>query len=146
MAEERTLNEESDAVRTHLEIMQRVIHRMGENSRACKVWCVTLIAAILVLVARTGNAEHALIALAPTALFFVLDAYYLALERGFRRSYNAFVGKLHSGQASTSDLYTVSPSGSIPTGLLWAMFRSFSVLPFYLVVTATVLLAWGLVL
>ena len=146
MCDKPTLNEESSAVRTHLEIVQGVIQRMAENSRSCKVWCVTLVSAILVLVARTGSAEHAMIALAPTVLFFVQDAYYLSLERAFRKSYDAFVGKVHDGKVSTSDLYAVAPSGSIARGLFGAMFRSFSVLPFYLVVTGTVLLAWRLVL
>ena len=146
MSESTALNHESSAVRTHLTIMQGVIQRMGENSRACKVWCVTLVSAILVLVAQTGDPRHALIALAPTALFFVLDAYYLALERGFRESYSAFVDKVHGGEVTTSDLYAVAASGSTAAGVVWAMFRSFSVLPFYVVVAAMVLLAWCLVL
>ena len=141
-----SINHESDAVQTHLTIMQGVIQRMAENSRSCKVWCVTLVAAILVLVARTGNAEHVLIALAPTLLFYVLDACYLSLERGFRNSYDAFVGKVHRGQVSTSDLYTVAATGSKVKRLLWALFRSFSVLPFYSTVGVMILLAWGLVL
>ena len=145
MSAAHTLNEESEAVRTHLTIMQGVIQRMGENSRACKVWCVTLVSAILVLIAQTGTADHATIALAPTVLFLILDAYYLALERGFRSSYNVFVRKVHEQQVSTRDLYAVAPNHSIPRGLVWAMFRSFSVLPFYMVVTATVVLAWRLV-
>ena len=146
MVENRTLSEESTAVQAHLTITQGVIQRMAENSRSCKVWCVTLVSAILVLVARTGSSEHAMIALAPTVLFLVLDAYYLSLEVAFRKSYDAFVGKVHDGQASTLDLYTIAPSGSIARGLVGAMFRSFSVLPFYLVVTVTVLLAWRLIL
>ena len=145
MAEPQSLSGESSAVQTHLTIMQDVITRMAENSRSCKVWCVTLVSAILVLVARTGNAEHALIALAPTILFLVLDAYYLALERGFRDSYNAFVGKVHDSTASTFDLYTVAPGGSSVQRFFWALFRSFSVLPFYAVVVLTILLAWQLV-
>ena len=145
MAEPQSLSGESSAVQAHLTIMQDVITRMGENSRSCKVWCVTLVSAILVLVARTGNAEHALIALAPTILFLVLDAYYLALERGFRDSYNTFVGKVHDSTASTSDLYTVAPRGSAVQRFFWALFRSFSVLPFYAVVVLTILLAWQLV-
>ena len=59
---------------------------MAENSRSCKVWCVTLVAAVLVLVARTNDPQHALIALIPTLLFLVLDSYYLALERAFIKS------------------------------------------------------------
>ncbi len=126
--------------------MQGVIARMAENSRSCKVWCVTLVAAVLVLVARTGESQHALIALAPAGLFYVLDAYYLGLERGFRKSYKAFVDKLHDRQSHSSDLYAVEPVGSTVWGTLWAMFRSFSVPPFYAIVVGTVLLAWRLIL
>ena len=146
MSESQPISHESNAVRTHLEMVQGIIQRMAENSRSCKVWCVTLVSAILVLVARTGNAEHAMIALAPTVLFLVLDAYYLSLEGGFRKSYDVFVAKVHSGHALTSDLFAIAPSGSIARGLIEAMFRSFSLLPFYLMVLVTVLLAWRLVL
>lgn len=146
MAEQSQLNHESLAVHKHLEIMQGVIQRMAENSRSCKVWCVTLVAAILVLVARTGEAEHALIALAPTVLLYLLDAYYLMLERGFRESYNSFVRKVHAGAVATADLYAVAPEGSSARGFLWSMFQSFAVLPFYVAVVATVLLAWCLIL
>ena len=146
MANNSNLDVESSAVQKHLEIMQGVIQRMAENSRSCKVWCVTLVSAILVLVARTGNAEHALIALAPTLLFYVLDAYYLVLERRFRNSYDRFVAKVQGGEATASDLYTVAPIGSTGGQFLWAMFRSFSVLPFYMVVVGTILSAWLVVL
>lgn len=145
MKENPSLGVESSAVQKHLEIMQGVIQRMADNSRSCKVWCVTLVSAILVLVARTGKPEHALIALAPTVLFYVLDAYYLALERGFRRSHERFVCKLHKERITESDLYTVIPTGSTPKGILWALFKSFSILPFYAVVVATVVLAWLLI-
>ena len=146
MAESANYGVESSAVQKHLEIMQSVIQRMAENSRSCKMWCVTLVAATLVLVARTGEPRHALIALAPMALFYLLDAYYLMLERRFRRSYNAFVGKVHAREVCASDLYAVTPEGTVAPGLLWSMFRSFSVLPFYFAVAGTVLLAWQLIL
>ena len=55
-----------------------------------------------------------MIALAPTVLFLVLDAYYLSLEGAFRKSYDVFVAKVHSGQASTSDLYTIAPAAPSP--------------------------------
>lgn len=140
------LDYDSSGVQKHLEINQNVIMRMGENSRSCKVWCVTLVAAVLVLVAETGKANHALIALGPTVLFYVLDSYYLALERGFRLSFDRFVYRLHEGQVSSDDLFTVDFIGSIWRRTLWAMFWSFSVLPFYAVVVGTVVLAWLLIL
>ena len=49
MANTGNLDVESSAVQAHLTIMQGVIQRMAENSRSCKVWCVTLVAATLVL-------------------------------------------------------------------------------------------------
>ena len=146
MKEQSDLHYDSSGVQKHLEINQNVIMRMGENSRSCKVWCVTLVSAVLVLVAQTGEAIHALLALGPTVLFYVMDAYYLALERGFRRSFDDFVYRLHEGWVSAHDLFTVDFIGSIPRETLWAMFVSFSVWPFYAVVVATVLLAWLLIL
>ena len=56
-----TSPKETFAVQKHLEIMQGVIQRMAENSRSCKVWCITLVSAVLILVARTGEPNHALI-------------------------------------------------------------------------------------
>ena len=146
MVESQPLNEESSAVRTHLTIMQGVIQRMAENSRSCKVWCVTLVAATLVLVARTGEPQHALIALVPTLLFVFLDSYYLALERAFIRSQNAFVAKLHRSELETADLYRV-----VPTGMGWrlvgrCLFGSVSIWPFYLLVAVTILLTWLLII
>ena len=146
MSTNSPLNAESSAVQAHLTIMQGVINRMAENSRSCKVWCVTLVAATLVLVARTGEPQHALIALVPTLLFLFLDSYYLALERAFIRSQNTFVGKLHRSELISSDLYRV-----VPTGMGWrlvgrCLLGSVSIWPFYLLVSATVLLAWWLII
>ena len=146
MVDDTDLGVESTAVQKHVEILQGVIQRMAENSRSCKLWCATFVAGTLILVARTGEAQHALIAVAPAILFYILDAYYLALERGFRRSYMTFVDKVHSGQVSVADLYVVAPTGSTWRRTIWAMSRSFSVPPFYAVVLATILLAWSLVL
>ena len=120
--------------------MQGVITRMAENSRACKVWCVTLVSAVLVLVARTERPEYALIALVPTLPFLILDTYYLALERAFRESYNGFVGKLGGG-LPPADLYRVAPSGSAP-GHFAASLRSFSIWPFYTTLSVMILIVW----
>ena len=139
------LSVESLAVQAHLSLVQGTIQRMAENSRSCKVWCVTLVAATLVLVARTGEPHHALLALLPTLLFLLLDTYYLALERGFRKSYDTFVGNLHGGHLALRDIYIVRP-----TGMGWTLtarsFGSLSISLFYLPLVVTVLLAWLLIL
>ena len=119
---------------------------MAENSRSCKVWCVTIVAAVLVLVARTGEPRHALIAIIPLLMFLVLDAYYLGLERGFRATYNSFVKRLQEQQATPADLYHVAPEGSTPRRFLEALFGSFAILPFYVALAITVILAWLVIL
>ena len=139
------LDAESPAVLTHVQVMQDVVQRMAENSRSCKVWCITLVSATLVLVAQTGNPQHALIALVPTLLFHVLDAYYLALERSFRTSYDTFVANLHGDGVDAMKVYEVNP-----TAMGWKAvvrcFWSFAVLPFYALLSVTILLAWLLIL
>ena len=145
MAEQQPLNADSPAVQAHLTMMQGVINRMAENSRSCKVWCVTLVAAVLVLVARTGEPQHALLALVPTLLFLFLDSYYLALERAFIRSQNTLVKKLHQGELQSTDVYRIVPMGM---GLLLVgrCLGSVSIWLFYPLVVATVVLAWQLIL
>lgn len=123
--------ENSQAVQAHLEITQSVIQRMASNSASCKAWCITLVSAILVVVADKGKPQYVLIAIIPNLLFLVLDSYYLALEKMFRESYNSFIDKLHSGKVVASDLYVVSPSGNLFTTFFVSL-RSFSIWPFYL--------------
>ena len=131
----------SEAVRAHLNILQDVIRRMAGNSASCKNWCVVLVAAMLVLVARTDTPAYALLALAPTLLFWILDAYYLALEQAFRNSYNDFVRKLHRGEVALTDLYRVVPTGRIPRQMMVSL-RSTAVWPFYGMLAVAILLVW----
>ena len=145
MLESQPYDENSVAVQTHLTMMQGVINRMAENSRSCKLWCVTLVAATLILVARTGEPQHSLIALIPTVLFLLLDSYYLALERAFIRSQNAFVAKLHKGQLETTDVYRVVPAG-MGLRLVGRCLGSVSIWLFYPLVVVTIVLAWLLVI
>ena len=141
MANSESLDGNSPAVLAHLTIMQGVIQRMAENSRYCKVWCVTLVSAILILVARTGEPRHALIALVPTLLFLVLDTYYLALERAFRDSYTAFVDKLHSRKLPSDHLYRVKRT-DIGWRLVGRCLGSVSIWLFYPLVVITILAVW----
>ena len=130
-SENKKYKENSQAVQSHLGILQSVIQRMASNSSSSKAWCITLVSAILVIVADKGNPNYALIAIIPTFLFLVLDAYYLGLENGFRNSYNEFIGKLHGEEIKSTDLFAVVPKGS-PIKLFFKSLISFSVWPFYL--------------
>jgi len=125
------IDPESSSIQTHLGIIQNVIQRMSSNSSACKAWCVSLVAAVLVLVADKGKPEYAWIALFPTVAFAALDTYYLALEKAFRNSYNAFIRKLHNKQITEQDLYSVLPVGKMSRLQVEAL-KSFSIWGFYL--------------
>ena len=139
------LAETSPSVQTHLGILQNVIQRMGANSSSCKAWCITVVSAVLVIVADKSKPDFAFIALIPTLLFLALDACYLALEKGFRSSYNDFVKRLHAGTARAEDLYAVNPKGSQSDHQLEAL-KSFSVWGFYATVVILIVLARALVL
>ncbi|MBY0265569.1 MAG: hypothetical protein K2W84_04095 [Burkholderiales bacterium] len=124
------LNPESASIQTHLSIIQNVIQRMADNSSSCKAWCVTLVSAVLVIVADKGRPEYAWIALLPTFVFSALDAYYLALEKGFRNSYNDFIYRLHSKTLRAMDLYSITPKGCLAK-LQFDSLKSFSIWGFY---------------
>ena len=143
------MNERSDfdaqapSVQSHLSILQGIIQRMTDNSRSCKVWCVTLVSAILVFTARVEEPNYVLIALVPTVLFLILDTYYLALERAFRHSYNDFVRKLHESRLTATDLFAISPTGSVPRHFISCLL-SFSILPFYPTLIIMTIIIWRL--
>lgn len=124
------IDPDSASIQTHLGIIQNVIQRMASNSTNCKAWCVTLVAAILVIIAGEEKPQYAWIALLPTIIFSALDAYYLALEKAFRNCYNQFVSKVRKGQATEVDLYSVIPIGDMSQLQLEA-YKSFSVWGFY---------------
>ena len=140
MADQQPLNPESPAVRAHLTILQGIIQRMADNSRACKTWCITLVSAVLILVARQGASDLLLLAGVPLLMFLLLDTYYLALERRFRRSYEAFVAKIHAGTGGVGDLYAVRPSGSL-VGEWAKCLLSVAIWPFYVLLIVLILLA-----
>jgi len=131
------IDPEAASIQTHLGIIQNVIQRMSANSSSCKAWCVSLVAAVLVIVADKGKPEYAWIALLPTVVFASLDAYYLALEKAFRNSYNKFIAKIHKKQLAEEDLYSVLPVGNM-SQLQVEAFKSFSVWGFYLSLIALI--------
>lgn len=141
----RNLPEESPSVQTHLGILQRVIDRMAANSTSSKAWCIAIVSAVLVIVSDKGKPDFVLLALLPTLLFFGLDAYYLALEKGFRNSYKSFVKKIHDGTLTPEDLYSIAPEGNASALQLQAL-QSFSVWGFYVVLALLIFLARQIVL
>ncbi|WP_431034943.1 hypothetical protein ACQYWQ_14145 [Streptomyces sp. P6-2-1] len=71
----------------HLEFVQAVIIRLGNNSFLLKGWVMTLTAAVLALSAGRLSWQIALSGIVPLLGFWYLDSYFLRQERLFRALY-----------------------------------------------------------
>ncbi len=67
----------------HLDMIEAVIERMARNSFMLKGWAVTLIVGIIAVVAKQ-EVQYWLVSFIPLIAFWVLDSYYLAIERNYR--------------------------------------------------------------
>ena len=79
--------------RKHLEFIQLVITRMNVNSFLLKGWSVTLVAALFAFAAKDSDISYVIITYISTPIFWLLDAYYLSLERQYRGLYNSVKNK-----------------------------------------------------
>lgn len=75
--------------RHHLQLAQGVVTRLATNSFLVKGWGLTVASALFGF--GSARAEKPLVALGllVTVSFALLDAYYLFLERSFRKLYDA---------------------------------------------------------
>jgi hypothetical protein len=114
---------------------------MATNSASCKTWCVTLVSAIVVIIADKAKPNYIWISIVPIALFFLLDAYYLSLERQFRTVYNDFIRKLHFGNATVDNVFYVAPRTGVSTDIMNILRAagSISIWPFYVLLALMLL-------
>lgn len=83
----------------HLEFIQTVINRMSVNSFLLKGWNVALIVVLFSLGAKEYNVIYIVVAFIPVLFFWILDSYFLSLERSFRALYD----KVRVSQGTDSD-------------------------------------------
>jgi len=86
MSNQAPLN--GDAKYKHLELISAVIGRMANNSFLFKGWSITIATGLAAFAAVDRRRGLLLIALITEVLFWVLDGYYLWLERRFRDLYD----------------------------------------------------------
>lgn len=131
MHDKEELGLNSNAVQTHLQMYQSIIARMASNSSAVKTWCVTLVAALLVLVSERDSEISIFITFIPIALFFILDTYYLSMEKRFRSAYNDFVRSLHNSHETTrNSIFEIKADPRICCYVIESI-TSISIFPFY---------------
>lgn len=71
----------------HLEMLQAVIVRMGNNSFLLKGWSVTLVSALFAIAIQEKVKVFIALAYFPAFIFWALDGFYLWQERLFRALY-----------------------------------------------------------
>jgi hypothetical protein len=112
---------------------------MAANSSNCKLWCITLLSAVLVLFLSSGInlGVGKIVVLIPIIPFMFLDAFYLGLERHFVEQYNnEFENNKNQCEKNVKPIRKNKGFERI-TSTLKAM-ASFSVWGFYLVLCLTI--------
>lgn len=111
-----------------MNILQDIIKRMAENSRNVKTWCITLVAALLALVAGSLDLPVFLLIMPILPLMF-LDMYYLALETFYIGQYNNLIQNHKDGSIDELNVYNMEkPKGNLN---IFFQFHSLAVWPFY---------------
>lgn len=133
----------NEAVHKHLDILQGIIERLAGNASTCKNWCITLVSGAVVLSFTDElKADPAVVfklAYALTAVFWLLDSYYHALERTFRGMSNQLVLSIHAGTLNPKELLVITSQGGFWATVALtahAAFTSFSTIGFYFVLGA----------
>ena len=78
----------SDNQIKHLEMIQAVVARLGNNAFLIKGWAITIAGAFLAFAVNREKSGLAAAAIAPTILFWLLDASFLRNERLFRHLFD----------------------------------------------------------
>ena len=71
----------------HLEMIERIIERMEKNSFAIKEWTIVLTTAISALAVYDADKRFIIVTFIPIVMFWLLDSYYLFIERRYRILY-----------------------------------------------------------
>lgn len=80
-------NNTGENKRNHLEMLQGIIERMGHNSFSLKGWAVGIMIDIYSFAGENAH-KAVIITLIPLIVLWILDSYYLMLERKFRALYD----------------------------------------------------------
>ena len=133
----------SESDRHYISLLEECINRMAANSANCKTWLVSLVAAILALQLTGPELRSILwVALGLIVIFFILDSYYLSLERKFIVVVKNFVSAVQdkNDEHLSTGIYSFNiKSVTDKRATVYSAFFSLSTLPFYLTLFLIVL-------
>lgn len=127
----------------HLKMIEEIIKRMASNSFYLKGWSVSLISAILVFVKLEANICFIWIALLPTVVFWYLDAFYLQLERKYKKLYKEVQNDYNNGTDNVVlfDMDTTKFKVDNVLQIMWSK----SIKPIYLTISIIIALVFCIV-
>lgn len=77
----------SDKIK-YLEMIEAIISRLSSHSFSIKNWFVISLGGLLLYGLNNPGSKGLVVAFVVTTAFYLIDAYYLFLERCFRKKYN----------------------------------------------------------
>lgn len=119
----------------HLEIIHSSVNRLATHSFYIKGWSITITTALVGFVVSKGDCSFLKLALIPAIAFWLLDGYYLGVERRFVALYDA-------AAREQIDTYIIQPNTytSFRNSIIGGCF-SLPVLLFHATVAALVIIA-----
>lgn len=72
----------------HLQMIQGIITRMGNNSFALKGWSIGVMIGVYAFAGESNNVKTVIVTTIPLLVFWFIDTYYLLLERKYRLLYD----------------------------------------------------------
>jgi uncharacterized membrane protein len=130
-----------DLLQRQVDRYQGIVTRLAGNSLQVKTWCITSTAAISALAVNNSRADLFGVAIAVLVVFMVLDVNYLWLERRFRDASYLLVRKVEDGKIDDfRELFQNRPPPRSDSTGVTSVLRSFTILPFYAVVAALLIL------
>lgn len=122
----------------HLKMIEDIITRMASNSFQLKSWTVSLISAILIFADFKNEICFIWIAYIPIIVFWILDAFYLQLERKYRGLYN-LVQKDYVNKTDNVSCFDMSTKNISVDNILRIMISK-SIWPIYVVILVATLI------
>jgi hypothetical protein len=97
----------------HLNILQDIINRLANTSSNCKAFSAVIYTIMItVLISINKIVQFWWILVILTLVCAIFDAYYLALERMFRKKYKKFVDSIDNKTFEERELFRISPKNT----------------------------------
>jgi hypothetical protein len=120
----------------YLEMIEGIISRLASHSFSIKNWFVISLGGLLLFCLNHSGNKSLGVAFVVTIAFYLIDAYYLFLERCFRKKYNQAL----SGECDLFDLDIRAIKNEIS---MWSAMKSLSLLLYF--VTFILLFLLGII-